>query len=119
MSLEQIQKEGDELLLEINRMVSFCPNCLTYGTPFGLKDTICGNCHVDGLRQYVGLDEIKSFLNSRTTLAYQSGEKAMLEKVLGIIKILPTVDIKDQSGHVISERLISLDSLKEKLLKVN
>lgn len=58
-----------EKLKNITTMVSFCPHCLTYGTPFGLRDTICGNCGKDGLRQYVGLNEtIKLFTTHHSTI---------------------------------------------------
>lgn len=66
MSLEQIQKEGDELF----------DDCV------GTTEDIGGWLYndVNGL----DTDKIKSFINSRTILAYKAGEKAMLEKLLKI-----------------------------------
>lgn len=62
------------------------------------------------------IEDMLVFLHQQTTLAYNAGKADMLDTVLKEIDSLNTVDIKDQSGDVVQEQLISKDKLKNKLL---
>lgn len=65
-------RDWEEKLLDITSMVSFCPHCLMYGTPLGLRDKICGNCGKNGLRNYIKLSSVQSFIS--TLLAERDAE---------------------------------------------
>lgn len=77
-------RDWEEKLLDITSMVSFCPHCLMYGTPLGLRDKICGNCGKNGLRNYIKLSSVQSFIS--TLLAERDAEvrKAYDELIMAV-----------------------------------
>lgn len=36
----------------VKAIVAFCPHCITYGSPMGRDDRVCGNCGKKDLRIY-------------------------------------------------------------------
>lgn len=99
MTLKDLQEEGEK----------------KFGDPF---NNVLGNQKI--IKTGTKIEDILSFLNSQTSLAYELGRKEMLEEVLKEIeenkipfKVSENMEERDAYNQ-------ALDSLKEKLInKVN
>ena len=108
-------RDWEEKLLDITSMVSFCPHCLMYGTPLGLRDKICGNCGKNGLRNYIKLSSVQSFIS--TLLAERDAEVrkliAMLPVYIRPIQVSENFSRRDGSAELVE--MIRLDDITNKL----
>ena len=99
-------RDWEEKLLDITSMVSFCPHCLMYGTPLGLRDKICGNCGKNGLRNYIKLSSVQSFIS--TLLAERDAE---VRKDIRSILLNNLITIQDFKQHFKRDCLDEIEKL--------